>query len=49
MILSPVPSWLPSLCQPADWLVAKILAILLIVGIVYLAFANNAKGGEYNV
>lgn len=47
MILSPVPSWLPFLCQPADWLIARILAILLITVIVVLmANAKTVKGGE---
>jgi hypothetical protein len=48
MILSPAPYWLPSLCQPADWLVAKILVILLIVGIASLiADTRFTKGGDH--
>ena len=47
MILSLTPSWLPSLCQPADWLVARILVILLVTVIVALmANAETEKGGD---
>ncbi len=45
--LSPAPSWLPSLTQPADWFVAKVLVILLVVGIFTLmAGVGSTKGGD---
>lgn len=48
MILPPVPSWLPGLCQPADWLVAKIWVILLFTVIVVLiANVRSMKGGDH--
>jgi hypothetical protein len=32
-LTSPLPSWLPKLVQPQDWLVIKILVILVIVSL----------------
>jgi len=45
MTLSLAPSWLPSLTQPADWLIANILGILVVIGLCAL-YAIPDKGGE---
>lgn len=44
MILSPAPSWLPSLVQPEDWLMAQILVMLLVIGVITIFF--HSKGGD---
>lgn len=45
--LSPPPSWLPSLVQPADWFVVRILGILLITFLAGLGLFW--KGGDPSV
>jgi len=46
LLLSPLPSWLPAAVTPADWLVVRILAILVIIILVIL---TTAKGRGSNV
>lgn len=43
IFLTKPPAWLPSLVQPADWLIIKILAILVVTSLV-AAFYNITKG-----
>lgn len=48
--MTPPPSWLPSLLTPADWLVARFLGILLLIGFAVSFGAhwiNYRKGEPY--
>lgn len=49
MIFSAPPFWLPSLTQPADWFVSKILVILILIGLVAIVLSGppNNQGGGY--
>lgn len=49
LTLSPPPSWLPSLVQPADWFVVKLSGIFILCAIVVLLTSNiqYPKGGDY--
>jgi hypothetical protein len=33
-LLSPPPSWLPALTQPADWFVVKVLGIFIVISLI---------------
>jgi hypothetical protein len=43
--LPPPPDWAPSLLQPQDWLVVKILAILVLI--TFLAGVATYKRGYH--
>lgn len=44
--LTPPPSWLPSLCQPADWLVCKLLCIFVVIGLITAFVIPTERSGN---